>query len=301
MSNLPLNTARISIRPSCAASSEAARPPLVQNLRTQPPAPPITSATMPPAFTTPAPVARRRSGVALQATCGPQTARMSAPAPRPRAAKANATDAVRGTLAAAAAAGLLALSPALAGAPPDLLFVDETSVVPKAAATLATKALSSVKTSTGYTVHFIIPQYVPYGQTPADYAQKLFDEWGSGADDVVIVGGTKVARAGVVCGENAAKLVTKEIAESLGNETYAVRAGQEAYAGAVLDVNNRLVAVLSGETDPGPPKMGSTEVVGKFKTKAETDAQRGKYIKVVGALLVIAFVAPFVQTAWFLK
>ena len=73
------------------------------------------------------------------------------------------------------------------------------------------------------------------------------------------------------------------------------------YGGAVNDVNNRLIALLNGEKDPGAPDMAAREVVQNFKTKSETDAQRGKYVKVVGALLVIAFVAPLIQTAWYLR
>ncbi len=73
------------------------------------------------------------------------------------------------------------------------------------------------------------------------------------------------------------------------------------YGGAVNDVNNRLIALLNGEKDPGALDMAAREVVQNFKTKSETDAQRGKYVKVVGALLVIAFVAPLIQTAWYLR
>lgn len=206
-------------------------------------------------------------------------------------------------LQAAAIAAAVAVAPLAAHAldAPKTLFYDEASVVPKGTTTLAEKALGSVAANTGYVVHFVVSNDIPYEETVDEYARELFSDWGGGAKDVVVVGGVKVARAGIACGEEAAKLVTKEIADSIGNETYAVRAGVESYGGAVLDVNNRLVAVLSGEADPGPPKMSSNEVVGTYKTKQETNAQRGKYIKIVGALLVISVVAPFVQTAWFLK
>jgi uncharacterized protein len=184
---------------------------------------------------------------------------------------------------------------------PKTLFYDAAGLVPRATAGLAEKVLGKVAAGTGFNVHFLVTGDVPYGETVEEYARELFEEWGGGPRDVVVVGGVKVARAGVWAGEEAGRLLTREIADSVGNETYAARAGVESYGGAVADVNNRLVAVLGGEKDPGPPAVGEREAGATFKTKAETSAQRGKYVKVVVALLVISFVAPFVQTAWFLK
>jgi uncharacterized protein len=165
---------------------------------------------------------------------------------------------------------------------PDTLFFDEAGVVGKSSASLAAKGLASVQTRTGFNVFFVLPKSVPYGESPADYAKELFQTWNGGEKDVIVVGGTKVARAGVYAGAEAAKFVTADIAESIGTETYAQRAGEEAYGSAVLAVNNRIIPVLSGEADPGPPAIANTERVATFKTKAETNAQRGKYIKIVG-------------------
>jgi uncharacterized protein len=210
---------------------------------------------------------------------------------RPAAASMSLADDVKRGGAVLAMAAALALGPgpltqhALAefpGTAPEQLFFDEAGVVAKSSAALAAKGLAAVQKSTGFNVYFVMPKAVPYGDSPAEYAKELFEAWDSGPKDVVIVGGTKVARAGVYAGDDAAKLITPNIAESIGAETYAVRAGEEAYGPAVLDVNNRLIPVLSGEADPGPPAVTMKETMGNFKTKAETNAQRGKYIKIVG-------------------
>jgi uncharacterized protein len=262
--------------------------------------------TLQAAFAAPVHVYARRSSVLGAASSAPARCVYRASPRRPASMALSPGRMVSGiptALQAAAIAATMVIAPVAVHAldAPKTLFFDVASVVPKGTSALAEKALGAVANNTGYVVHFVVSNDVPYGETVDEYAKELFDEWGGGAKDIVVVGGVKVARAGVVCGEEAAKLVTKEIADSIGNETYAVRAGVESYGGAVLDVNNRLVAVLNGERDPGPPKVSTNEVVGTYKTKQETSAQRGKYIRVVGALLVIAFVAPFIQTAWFLK
>jgi uncharacterized protein len=219
-----------------------------------------------------------------------------------------AAAAARPTLTAAALSLSLSLSlaplPASAAfpdTPPDSLFFDEAGIVARGQAGLAEKALAALQTRDGFTVRFVLPKALPYGETPAEYAKELFDAWAGGPADVVIVGGVKVARAGVFAGEKAAALLTPTIAESLGNDTYAVKAGEESYGGAVLDVNNRLISVLDGEKDPGPPVVNINETIQNFKTKSETQSQRGKYIKVVGAVLAISFIAPIIQTLWYIK
>ena len=56
----------------------------------------------------------------------------------------------------------------------------------------------------------------------------------------------RVARAGLAAGEEAAKLLTKDISESIGNETYPFHAGDESYSAAVLDISSRIAPILNG-------------------------------------------------------
>lgn len=252
------------------------------------------------AFAPSAPVARRHapSRAAVSSRSAPTC---SAPSPRrARASLASLAGAARG---AALAAALVAapLNVHALGLPATLFVDDAGGAVPRTTAAVAEATLQKVAAKTGFAVHFVVTQNLPFGETVDDYARELFEEWGGGARDVVVVGGTKIARAGVVAGDEAAKFLTKEIAASVGTETYALKAGAESYGSAVFDVNNRLAAVLSGAEDPGAPKEDEREATATYKTKAETKSNKGKYIKVVGTLLVISFVAPFIQTAWFLK
>lgn len=87
---------------------------------------------------------------------------------------------------------------------------------------------------------------IPYGTGPQEYAEQLYKNWNLGSKDMVIVAGIKVARAGLAAGDDVARLLPRDVAESICNETYALRAGEEAYSSAVLDVSNRLVPILNG-------------------------------------------------------
>ena len=95
-------------------------------------------------------------------------------------------------------------------------------------------------------------------------------------------------------GEEAAELVDPEIAESIVKDTvgYNLRSGNK-YNQALLDASDRLVAVLSGEVDPGPPIIeDNIQVEGTF-TKAE-DTKPGISWTWVIVLLVLATVIPMV-------
>lgn len=206
-----------------------------------------------------------------------------------------------------AAVALVSLSGAvssLAEVPTTLppgLFFDEASLVPKSSASMFSKAASNISKSAAINLRFAMVRSLPYAETPDEYASELAGEWGLGDSDVLFVASPKLARAGVYVGSNAAGRLTPEIAESVANETYAVQAGVERYGAAVLDVSNRLIPVLTGEKDPGPPDLAAREVVQNYKRKSETSKERSKYVTVVVVVLVIAVVAPLLQTYWYVR
>lgn len=217
-----------------------------------------------------------------------------------------AESAVRAAASVAAAAALATAlaSPVLADVPetaPTSALFDDAGVVQKANASLFSKAVENIQLTEGYTVRFVIAKGMPYGLSPDDYAAELFSQWGLGERDVLFVASPRLARAGAAVGDATGQRLTKDIAESICNETYALRSGEELYGNALLDVSNRLIPVLGGKEDPGPPDLTSREAMKSYKTKKETSSERGKYTKIVGAVLVIAFVAPLVQTYWFVK
>lgn len=205
---------------------------------------------------------------------------------------------------AAAALVSAAMAPALADIPdaaPAASFLDDAAIVQTSSEQLFTKATDNMKSKYGITVRFVMVKKLPYQETPDEYAAELASQWALGESDVLFVASPKLARAGVFVGEKASHRLTKEIAESIANETYGVAAGVEQYGSAVLDVSNRLIPVIAGEADPGPPKIDVKDVVQTYKTKKETSTDKKKYITVVVTVLVISFVAPLIQTFWYVR
>lgn len=184
---------------------------------------------------------------------------------------------------------------------PSTAFYDDVSVVPKGTAQLFGKAADSIANNTGFHVRFVIVRSLPFGSTPNDYAQQLASDWQLGDKDILFVASVKLARAGVYVGEAARSILKDDVAKSIAEETFGIPAGDERYGAGLLDVSNRLIPVLGGEADPGPPIVSTGEVVQNFKTKTETKNERNKYIKVVGGVLIIALVAPLIQTYWYVR
>lgn len=184
---------------------------------------------------------------------------------------------------------------------PSAPFFDEASIVPKSSASLFSKAASNIEKSQSLHLHFAMVRSLPYAETPDEYAAQLAADWALGDSDILFVASPKLARAGVFVGAKAADRLTPEIAESIANETYAVQAGDERYGQAVLEVSNRLIPVLAGEQDPGPPDLSAREVVQTYKTKSETSKERNKYVTVVVVILVVSVIAPLLQTYWYVR
>eukprot|EP00184_Porphyridium_aerugineum_P008301 CAMPEP_0184691222 /NCGR_PEP_ID=MMETSP0313-20130426/128_1 /TAXON_ID=2792 /ORGANISM="Porphyridium aerugineum, Strain SAG 1380-2" /LENGTH=232 /DNA_ID=CAMNT_0027148899 /DNA_START=183 /DNA_END=881 /DNA_ORIENTATION=- len=196
------------------------------------------------------------------------------------------------------ATSLMPVAPAYADVPdekPTVRFIDDASAVQKTTRDMLEKSLTRIKINTGFDVHFVMVRSFPFGDDADKYAEELFKQWGLGESDVLIVGGTKVARAGFAVGSEAQKLLTPEIMTSIGTETFPFKARQEAYSSAALDVTNRIIPVLSGQQDPGPPAVQRESAEGTYKSKEETEKGRGKYWTVFWVLIVVSIVAPMLQ------
>lgn len=196
------------------------------------------------------------------------------------------------------------MSSALAEVPeaaPVTALVDDAALVPSTAEQSFNKTAGLIKSNTGVSVRFVLVRSLPFGDSPEEYARELAGQWKLGENDILFTASAKLARGGVFVGDAVRKLLPDDVARSIAEETFGIPAGDERYSTALVDVTNRLIPVLSGETDPGPPVIRNDEVVQRFKTKQETKQDRGKYIKVVGGVLVIAFVAPLIQTFWYVR
>jgi len=157
-------------------------------------------------------------------------------------------------------------------------------------------AFGDLAKKTGNQVRFVTIRRLDYGETPESFTQALFEKWFptpvEQAHQILLVLDTVTNGTAIVTGESVKSLLTDAIAESLVTETLAIpiRDGNK-YNQAFLDASDRLVTVLSGEPDPGPPQVMETVQVESTFTKAE-DTNQGNATAWVVGLLIAATIIP---------
>lgn len=157
-------------------------------------------------------------------------------------------------------------------------------------------AFEDLAKKTGNEVRFVTIRRLDYGETPESFTQELFEKWfptpAEQANQTLLVLDTVTNGTAILSGAEVKPLLTDAIAESVVSETLGIpiRDGNK-YNQAFTDASDRLVAVLSGEADPGPPEVTETvQVEGTF-TKAEDTDQANATAWVVG-LLIAATIIP---------
>ncbi|AZB73760.2 photosystem II repair protein Psb32 [Synechococcus elongatus] len=167
--------------------------------------------------------------------------------------------------------------------------------------------LQPLAEKTGIEVRFVTLRRLDYGETIDSFVSQLFQRWYPSAEQqsnqVLIALDTITNTIGIQVGEAAAEQLTPAIASSVIDETMQlpIRQGNK-YNQAILDASDRLVAVLSGEPDPGPPVViDTTRVEGTFASAEETEESRGNSTVVVIVLLVLATVIPMATYYWYVR
>jgi len=157
-------------------------------------------------------------------------------------------------------------------------------------------AFEDLAKQTGKEVRIITVRRLDYGETPESFTKELFEKWfptrEAQANETLLVIDTVTNGTAIITGEQVKPMLTDSIAESVATETVSVplRNGNK-YNQAFLDASDRLVAVLSGKADPGPPKITeNVQVEGTFKKAGETD--QGNATAWVVGLLIAATVIP---------
>jgi uncharacterized protein len=179
---------------------------------------------------------------------------------------------------------------------PDTWILDRGEVISRINEGKISGILKDLVQKTGQGVRIVTIHRLDYGETPDSFAKALFKQWfptpEAQANETLLVVDNVTNGAAIVSGDQAKSLLTDSIAQSVVEETLGIplRNGNK-YNQAFLDVSDRLVAVLSGQPDPGPPQ--TTEVVqveGTFKKAEETD--QGNATAWVVGLLIAATVIP---------
>lgn len=185
----------------------------------------------------------------------------------------------------------------------EVWVVDQADEISFANQSKLSKTLKKLAQETGQELRMVAIRRLDYGETIDSFADKLFTTWyptpETRANQTLLVLDTLTNNGAIRTGTTAKERINEEIAESVIAETvgYDLRKGNK-YNQAFLDASDRLVAVLSGETDPGPPAIiEEVQVEGTF-TKAE-DTKTGNATIWVIVLLLLATVIPMVTYFWY--
>ncbi|MFM7405827.1 MAG: photosystem II repair protein Psb32 [Cuspidothrix sp.] len=175
-------------------------------------------------------------------------------------------------------------------------ILDQGDVISRLNEGQLSKTFEDLAKETGNEVRIVTIHRFDYGETSASFAKELFSKWFPTAaeqtNQVLLLIDTVTNGTALIVGDQVKSVLTDAIAQSITDETLgtALRGGNK-YNQGFLDVSDRLVAVLSGQPDPGPPEVVETVKVEGTFTKAEETDQGNATAWVVG-LLIAATVIP---------
>lgn len=174
--------------------------------------------------------------------------------------------------------------------------LDEAEVLSRITEGNISNALEKLANETGNEVRLVTIHRLDYEETAQSFTNQLFEKWfptpEAQANQTLLVLDTLTNSSGIRTGDQVKSILSDDIAKSVASETVLVPL-QEGYKynQAFSDASDRLVAVLSGNADPGAPQLAENiQVESTFKKAEETD-QGSSTIWVVG-LLIAATVIP---------
>ena len=181
--------------------------------------------------------------------------------------------------------------------------VDTADAISGANESKLSNTFKDLAAETGQEVRMVAIRRLDYGETVDSLAEEIFKDWYQGdeakANQTLIVLDTLTNNVAIRTGDSAEGLVNRDIATSIIDDTigYNIRNGNK-YNQAFLDTGDRLVAVLSGQGDPGPPIMeDEIQTEGTFTTAEDTDDSSAT-IWVIG-FLIVATVIPMATYYWY--
>ena len=176
--------------------------------------------------------------------------------------------------------------------------LDDADIISRANAGQISRELSTLARETGNEVRFVTIRRLDYGETIESFTEQLFEKWFPAEDvatnQTLLVLDSVTNNSAIRTGAEVKSLMADDIAESVAQETLQVplRQGNK-YNQALLDASDRLVAVLSGNPDPGPPVVETVAKSESTFTSAEETDQGNATVIVVG-FLVAATIIPMV-------
>ncbi len=191
------------------------------------------------------------------------------------------------------------------GIPTDSQVLDLANILSRFSEGKITESFTDLKAKTGQEVRFVTIRGLDYEETIDSFTEKLFKQWfptpDAQANQTLMVLDKLTNNSAIYTGEQAKGIMPNAIAQSVAQETLQVplKIG-ERYNQGFLDASDRLVAVLSGQEDPGPPIVkDNVQVEGTFATPEETQESNAT-VWVIG-LLIAATVIPMATYFWYVK
>ena len=185
----------------------------------------------------------------------------------------------------------------------DVWVVDTADAISSANQSKLSKTFKELADETGQEVRMVAIRRLDYGETVDSLAEEIFKDWyptpQAQANQTLLVLDTLTNNVAIRTGDSAKGLIDEDLAKSIVDETvgYNIRKGNK-YNQAFLETGDRLVAVLSGLEDPGPPIMeDEIQIEGTF-TKAE-DTDRGSATVWVIGFLIVATIIPMATYYWY--
>lgn len=176
--------------------------------------------------------------------------------------------------------------------------VDDAGILSRLNEGKITNQLQDLAEATGNEVRIVTIHRLDYGETPESFADALLQRWfpdpESRENQTLLVIDDVTNGAALKTGATSASLLTEEIADSVTQETIGLPLRQaNKYNQALLNAGDRIVAVLSGAADPGPPvDTASFEIESTFASAEETEANRSNATVIVIGFLIAATIIP---------
>ena len=173
--------------------------------------------------------------------------------------------------------------------------IDQAEVLSRFNEGKISSALEDLAKQTDNEVRIVTIRRFDYGENAESFTNKLFEKWfptkEAQANQTLLLIDSLSSGIAIRTGDKVKSLMPDDIAQSVVSETILIplREGDK-YNQAFLDASDRLVAVLSGKPDPGPPQIAETaNLEGTFKRAEETDTGNAT-IWVIGLLLAATII-----------
>lgn len=163
--------------------------------------------------------------------------------------------------------------------------------------------LKNLATDTGNELRMVTIRRLDYGETMDKFADDLFNTWfptpETKSNQVLVIIDTLTNKTAIRLGDKFNQLLPITTQESIVNETIYIPLKELQYNQALLNGGDRLVSILSGKDDPGPPIIKEISVEGTFSSAEETNDRIATIWVVV--LLIVATVIPMVTYYWYVN